>query len=80
MVEKSGESTSLCFRPTCDCGETGSVPGIVLDPFMGAGTTGLVAKRHGVNYVGIELNAEYAEMARKRIAKSERNLFAKVSP
>lgn len=41
--------------------------GIVLDPFFGAGTTGLVAQKHGRNYLGIELNSEYIELARKRI-------------
>ncbi len=41
--------------------------GIVLDPFMGAGTTAIVALKHGRHYVGIELKPEYAEMARNRI-------------
>lgn len=41
--------------------------GIVLDPFMGAGTTGMVAKKYSRNYVGIELNAEYIDIANKRI-------------
>ena len=41
--------------------------GIVLDPFMGSGTTAVVAKRLGRNYVGIELNPKYIEMAEKRI-------------
>jgi DNA modification methylase len=40
------------------------VGGVVLDPFVGAGTTGLVAKTHGRRFIGIELNAEYCEMAR----------------
>src|SRR5690554_4836246 len=44
--------------------------GIVLDPFFGSGTTGLVARKHGRHYVGIELNSEYIELSRKRI-KSE---------
>lgn len=39
----------------------------VLDPFSGAGTTGLVALRHGRSYVGLELNPEYAELSRFRI-------------
>jgi DNA modification methylase len=39
----------------------------VLDPFNGAGTTGVVALRHDRDYIGIELNAEYAQMARDRI-------------
>lgn len=41
--------------------------GTVMDPFTGAGTTGLVALRHGRNFVGIELNPEYAAMAERRI-------------
>lgn len=41
--------------------------GIVLDPFMGAGTTGMVARKYGRDYIGIELNAEYIDMANKRI-------------
>jgi DNA modification methylase len=39
----------------------------VLDPFSGAGTTGMVALRHGRSYVGIELNPAYASLARERI-------------
>ena len=39
----------------------------VLDPFCGSGTTGLVALRHGRKFVGVELNPEYAEIARERI-------------
>jgi site-specific DNA-methyltransferase (adenine-specific) len=41
---------------------------IVLDPFMGSGTTGCVAKKLGRHYLGIELMPKYVEMARKRIA------------
>jgi DNA modification methylase len=43
------------------------VGGTILDPFGGAGTTGLVAAMHGRNAVLCELNPEYAEIARKRI-------------
>jgi len=43
--------------------------GIILDPFMGAGTTGMVAKRHNRNYVGIELNPDYVQIAENRIEK-----------
>lgn len=46
--------------------------GTVLDPFNGAGTTGLVAVNLGRNYIGIELNPQYADMARARIAEAER--------
>jgi len=41
--------------------------GTVLDPFSGSGTTGVVALRHNRNYIGIELNPEYAAMSRRRI-------------
>ena len=50
-----------------DCGHGSYRPGIVLDPFMGSGTTALVARKHGRHSVGIELNAEYADMAARRL-------------
>ena len=43
------------------------VPGIVLDPFLGSGTTALVTERLGLNCIGIEISQEYAEMAQDRI-------------
>lgn len=51
-----------------DCGcKAGFKGGIVLDPFMGSGTTAVVAKKLGRNYVGIELNPKYVEMAERRL-------------
>lgn len=41
--------------------------GIVLDPFFGSGTTGLAAVKNDRRYIGIELNAEYCELAKERI-------------
>ena len=41
--------------------------GTVLDPFFGAGTTGLVAQQYGRGWIGIELNPEYAEIAKARL-------------
>lgn len=49
--------------------------GIVLDPFMGAGTTAIVAKKLGRNYVGIELNPKYIEIAEARIKAIPESLF-----
>ena len=48
--------------------------GVVLDPFFGAGTTGLVAQRHDRKWIGCELNPEYAAIAQARI-ESESTLF-----
>jgi len=52
-----------CIKAGCPEG------GTVLDPFFGAGTTGLVAKKLGRNYIGIELNPKYVEIAERRINK-----------
>ena len=42
--------------------------GIVLDPFMGSGTTGIAATQEGFNFIGIEMNDEYIEIANQRIS------------
>lgn len=43
----------------------------VLDPFSGSGTAGVVALRHGRNYIGVELNPDYAELSRTRITDDQ---------
>ena len=48
--------------------------GFVLDPFLGSGTTALVARRLGRRYVGIDCIPEYCEMARRRIAKEQEQM------
>ena len=48
---------------------------IVLDPFLGSGTTAIAAKRCGWDYIGIEQSEEYVEMARKRISEEKPVLF-----
>ncbi len=61
------QDITLGWSPSCQCnGEV--IPCTVLDPFGGAGTTGLVADRLQRNAILIELNPEYAEMARRRIS------------
>jgi hypothetical protein len=68
---------TIGWQPSCQC----NAPfwaGTVLDPFGGAGTTGLVADRLQRNAVLIELNADYADMARKRIT-GDSPLFADVA-
>ncbi len=46
---------------------------VVLDPFMGSGTTAAVAKKTGRNYVGYEIVKEYCDIAENRIAKIKEN-------
>ena len=53
----------LCMKAGCPEG------GTVLDPFSGAGTTGLACLKNGRNYIGIELNAAYIEIAHQRARK-----------
>ncbi|OLT23162.1 DNA methylase N-4 [Pseudonocardia sp. CNS-139] len=55
------------LQPDCAC-HTGWVPGVVLDPFMGSGTTAVVAEAHGRDWVGIELNPAYVDLAERRLA------------
>jgi site-specific DNA-methyltransferase (adenine-specific) len=45
---------------------------IVLDPFMGSGTTGVAAVRAGLHFVGIEIDAEYFDIACRRIEDAQR--------
>jgi len=45
--------------------------GIVLDPFMGSGTVGVVAKKLSRNYIGIDISKECVEMSEKRIASTQ---------
>jgi DNA modification methylase len=55
------------LQASCDCA-AGSEPGLVLDPFIGSGTTAVAAERLGRDWLGIELNPAFAELARQRIA------------
>ena len=57
----------------CDC-DADTMPCVVLDPFLGSGTTIEVALKHGRNAIGIELNPEYAELAKERLAKLDKAL------
>lgn len=52
-----------------DCGHGSYVPGLVLDPFSGSGTTALVAQKLGRRAIGVDLSEEYTAMAAKRIGE-----------
>ena len=53
-------------KPGCGC-RAPFVPGVVLDPFFGSGTVGAVARKLGRDWLGIELNPDYVELAQVRL-------------
>jgi hypothetical protein len=55
------------WQPSCSCEGAAVVPCTVLDPFMGSGTTGMVADRLQRNAIGFELSDDYARQAETRI-------------
>lgn len=58
---------TLGWQPTCQC-NADTKPGLVLDPFIGSGTVGLVARYHGRSYIGCDLNRDYVyNIARERL-------------
>jgi site-specific DNA-methyltransferase (adenine-specific) len=57
------------WHPSCTC-TAGWRPGVVLDPFFGAGTVGVVAEANGRGWCGIELNPDFAELARQRMREA----------
>jgi len=64
-------TNSLLNKEVCPhCGsDKGFEPGVVLDPFCGSSTTGVVANRLGRKFIGIDLNEDYCKIAKKRILK-----------
>ena len=61
------------WQPGCSCNAGEPIPCTVLDPFSGAGTTGLVALDLGRNYLGIDLSADYNRMAGERLGFTSRD-------
>jgi len=66
------ETRTTGWKPGCECNAGDPAPCVVLDPFLGSGTTVAVARTLGRHGVGCELNPEYAELARVRIGKAEK--------
>lgn len=60
--------TTVGWEPGCGC-DAGVQPCVVLDPFMGAATTALVARKHGRHAIGIEKSPEYAGQAAERLGQ-----------
>lgn len=62
--------TDLGFARTCAHTDVPIRAGIVLDPFMGSGTTALVARRLGRHYIGSELNPAYVKLCNERLSEA----------
>lgn len=60
-------ATRLALQAMCDCAAP-SEPGLVLDPFMGSGTTAIAAEKLGRDWLGIELNPSFVDLATERIS------------
>jgi len=65
--------------PDCGCRASWK-PGVVLDPFMGAGTVAVAALAHGRDWLGIELSGEYAQLALQRIERAREKRGEERSP
>jgi len=63
------------WQPTCKCENEGTGKSTVLDPFIGSGTTAKVAVANNRDWIGIELNPEYAEMIKRRIRTKRKLMF-----
>lgn len=76
-----GTATRRPLTPTCDC-RAAIEPGLVLDPFLGTGTTAVAAESLGRDWLGFELSSEFAHMAEQRIsaARAVRTGTARASP
>jgi site-specific DNA-methyltransferase (adenine-specific) len=64
-----GVARRAALAPICDCGAP-SEPGLVLDPFIGSGTTAVAAEALARDWLGIEISREFTAMARDRIANA----------
>lgn len=80
-------TTTLGWRPGCECSDGaypgffmpfGPAPCVVLDPFLGSGTTAYVARQLGRRSIGIELSEPYCKLAARRM--QQLSLLAEVAP
>jgi hypothetical protein len=62
------ERKTVGWKPTCDCALSSIDPCVVLDPFAGSGTTGMVALQEGRHAILCELNPSYVTLIEKRCA------------
>lgn len=69
------DKKDLGWEPTCQCDHPDVVPAVVLDPFLGTGTTAEVAIKNRRDWIGFELSEEYIELAWQRLSALQVKLF-----
>ncbi|MEU4706749.1 site-specific DNA-methyltransferase [Nocardia salmonicida] len=74
-----GRAVRSALDPTCGCAADPE-SGLVLDPFMGSGTTAVAAEQLGRDWIGIELNPVFAQLALKRIGTARATSMPTKSP
>ncbi len=81
-LNREGDSVNVYktegWEKTCDCNTQKTAPCIVLDPFAGVSTTGIVANELGRRYIGMDLSTEYLSTGRTRMSKTILPLFEEV--
>lgn len=68
------EDLEDAWLPSCRCGPADPIPCTVLDIFAGSGTTGVVCQEENRRFIGVELNPDYARLARARLLHTEKRL------
>lgn len=71
ILEGMVSKKTVRWEPTCSCNAGDPVPCTVLDPFLGSGTTSLVARNLNRNSIGIELNKSYIDIIKKRLGADQ---------
>lgn len=63
------KTETIGWKQTCNCPPHDPAPAVVLDPFCGSGTTGIVARQHGRHFIGLDLSYQYLHHdAKKRLS------------
>ena len=76
-AERVGHPTQKPLRVMKWCLEMAGIPvgATVIDPYCGSGTTGVACMQTGRNFIGIEIDPDYADIARRRIGEAANHLF-----
>ena len=90
VIQMAANFGSDCKKPLHQCqkplplmrelvGAACEEEGTVLDPFCGSGTTGVACVQTGRNFIGIEIDEKYCEIARRRISEAANHLYAEAA-